>query len=588
MDFVWASPGGPTEAPPAAPAQLGLPEVQATVAVEPEIVGSAEAKEKVVSDQAPAAAAPAIVPADGRATEDGVAKSTPEQMVPVAPATEVAAEDTAAGASAASAGPGAPTTLRVTTMPPDVLVPGGIHREVCLSEDVEMNGKAVAGVIGKGGANIKEIEQHSGVKATIVEPQEGETVRCLRLEGTKVQIADAKGMLEQKIVQTIGAKAAEKMQKHIKHRLLERKRYEAGSEAAKEGVKGLSEFCNTWKIKALTARKLARMDAMLQRYLMRHFKPLKAKPDNALKTYMAGLQKHPQRWRLNALHEDGELDGEVCETVAVSEDGAIVGSQRNEADARECLRAGQQLIELEVNRSLGEPSRIYGDVQEQHCKLLRMSGDFYVWALETQIGTILDGQKYRQHDGPVPVRDGSVIGVGKYLLYCEVGTAEDLQERRKRMLEIQSSVVRGAPGALLEEAAPEAVPESAQGTVADVAPPSTPTADAPEAPAAVVVAGSSRKAEASEAAPPSKRRKQDDVASMVAEAQPQPHVIQAPPRVRSSAAAAVAAYEASLATGATEDECKDEADDEDEQEEAEEEDPMKAMMAELGMPTGFG
>lgn len=333
---------------------------------------------------------------------------------------------------------------------------------------------------------------------------------------------------------------------------------------------------------------------MLQRYLMRHFKPLKAKPDNALKTYMAGLQKHPQRWRLNALHEDGELDGEVCETVAVSEDGAIVGSQRNEADARECLRAGQQLIELEVNRSLGEPSRIYGDVQEQHCKLLRMSGDFYVWALETQIGTILDGQKYRQHDGPVAVRDGSVIGVGKYLLYCEVGTAEDLQERRKRMLEIQSSVVRGAPGALLEEAAPEAVPESAQGTVADVAPPNTPTADAPEAPAAVVVAGSSRKAEASDAAPPSKRRKQDDVASMVAEAQPQPHVIQAPPRVRSSAAAAVAAYEASLATGATEvaasteDECKDEADDEDEQEEAEEEDPMKAMMAELGMPTGFG
>merc|ERR1712137_38690 len=132
------------------------------------------------------------------------------------------------------------------------------------------------------------------------------------------------------------------------------------------------------------------------------------------------MGKHPQRWRLEALSDEGELDGEVCETVLINETGAIVGSQRREGEEEPAGLRDEMLIELEVNPALGEreSARIYGDVRAQHCRLLRMGNDFYVWALESHIGTVADGHKYREHDGPVPVRDGSVLGVGKYLLYC--------------------------------------------------------------------------------------------------------------------------------------------------------------------------
>merc|ERR1712194_705990 len=172
-------------------------------------------------------------------------------------------------------------------------------------------------------------------------------------------------------------------------------------------------------------------------YLIRHFKPLKAKPVNAFKAYLVALLKHPQRWRLEALFDDGELDGEVCETVLINETGAVVGCQRHSAEDSGVGANGEMLIELEVNASLGEreAARIYGDVRAQHCRLLRMGNDFYVWALESHIGTVSDGHKYREHDGPVPVRDGSVLGVGKYLLYCEVGTAVSLQQRRAKLVD---------------------------------------------------------------------------------------------------------------------------------------------------------
>merc|ERR1712217_884238 len=93
---------------------------------------------------------------------------------------------------------------------------------------------------------------------------------------------------------------------------------------------------------------------------------------------------------------------------------------------------GEQLIELEVSNAMSErdAARIYGDVQPHHCRVLRMGNDFYVWALESHIGTVSDGHKYREHDGPVALCDGTVLGVGKYLLYCEVGTAAALQQRR--------------------------------------------------------------------------------------------------------------------------------------------------------------
>merc|ERR1711871_501001 len=135
---------------------------------------------------------------------------------------------------------------------------------------------------------------------------------------------------------------------------------------------------------------------------------------------------HPQRWRLEALHEDGELDGEVCEKVPVEEKAIVgrlagIGRANLEREAEQFLELEkEQRIELEVDEGVGqrEAARFYGDVQDRHCQFIGMGDDFYAWALESKIGTLVDGKKYRQEDGPVPLRDGSVVGVGKYLLYC--------------------------------------------------------------------------------------------------------------------------------------------------------------------------
>jgi len=386
MDFLWASPVGPSATPPPLTAEPGAGGVAAP------------------------ASAPLAAPA-----APAIAATAPGQL----------------GTASSS-----PAALWVTVIPPQVLVAGGVAEpDEKVSEEVEFSIKAFAFVIGKNGAAIKELEKRTGVTAIAQPEAEGETVRRLRLEGTRSQIADAKAMLDQQVVIGLGEKQAERMQKHVSGELLARKRAETGAEAAKAGVNGLSAFAETWGLKAVVARKLARLDAMLQRYLVRHFKPWKAKPTNALRAYQAALLKHPQRWRLEALYEDGELDGEVCETVAVSyETGAIIGRQSNVLGPE---GGEEQFIELEVNEAMGgrEAARTYGDVQSQHCRLMRMGCDYYAWAQESQIGTVVDGHKYREHDGPVPLRDGSVLGVGRYLLYCEVGEPAVLQRRRQRLLE---------------------------------------------------------------------------------------------------------------------------------------------------------
>jgi len=260
----------------------------------------------------------------------------------------------------------------------------------------------------------------------------------------------------------IGADKVEKLQKHFNSEFLSKLKSESGADAASGGVSGLQEFAQKWSLKAVLVRKLKKLDAMTQRYLIRHFKPMKAKPANALRSYVTTLLMPPQRWRLQALFEDGELDGEICETAIVGESGAVVGRQRPQIDTNEEdmatflaevgekkekkaaaakddtyeLAAGEQLIELEFDTSIGEreASQWYGDVQPHHCRFLRMGSDFYVWALESQIGTVVDGKKIRQMDGPTPIRDGTVIALGKYLLYCEVGESPKLQDRRKRLL----------------------------------------------------------------------------------------------------------------------------------------------------------
>ncbi|CAJ1340641.1 unnamed protein product [Effrenium voratum] len=369
--------------------------------------------------------------------------------------------------------------LWVTVIPPQVLSADFEDANAEVEEELELNAKAIGAVIGKGGKGIKEIEQATGIKTTTLNAREAEgNVRRLVLKGSRGQIAAAKSAVEQRVTLVLGPKMAEKVQKHWNAQLLERKRTESGSEAAKGGVRGLSDFALKHNLKAVMARKLSRLDAQLQRYMLRHFQPLKAKPVDAPQRrlrlrgvesllprrfhrlserhegYMTQLFKFPQRWRLEALYEDGELDGEICETIPLRT-SAVIGKQQPEEATEE------QVIELEVNMALGqkEASKVYGDVKDQHCRLLRMGNDFYVMALESAIGTLVDGQKIRETDGPVPIRDGTTLTVGKYLFYCEVGSETSLQDRRKKLLAGERFWKEGAASLQQAEAAAEAKEE---------------------------------------------------------------------------------------------------------------------------------
>jgi hypothetical protein len=352
-------------------------------------------------------------------------------------------------------------SLWVTVIPPSVLEVGNSRNpSAIVTEEVEVPSRALGHLIGAKEKGLQEMELHSGAKASVKARGEGESHAHMVFEGTRAQITAAKAVLEQKLVMAIGAAKVEKLQKHYNSEFLAMLNSQSGVDAASGGVKGLLEFAEKWKLSAVLVRKLKKLDAMTQRYLIRHFKPLKAKPANALRSYVTTLLMPPQRWRLQSLFEDGELEGEVCETAVVEQAGAVVGRQQprqEEADMEAFLEEvgestkpkqdkaaasdyelapGEQLIELEFDVSMGEreASRLYGDVQPYHCRLLRMGEDFYVWALEVQIGTVVDSKKYRQTDGPTPIRDGTVVAIGRYLLYCEVGEGPRLQERRKKLL----------------------------------------------------------------------------------------------------------------------------------------------------------
>ena len=224
---------------------------------------------------------------------------------------------------------------------------------------MELSGRAAGALLTNGGAGVKALESTGA--AVIVLPRDmGEKYGSLKLGGTRAQITAAKEMLEVTLTQSLGSAAVERLQKHNENELLEQKRTETGASAALKGVAGLSDFVRQWGVGAVWARKLTRLDAMLQKYIIKHFQPVKAKPMAALRAYVAALSRcvgsgvlcklllatlnmssglrvllywwgvvctcasgsvqqylfeyedrYPQRWRLEALYESGELDGEV-------------------------------------------------------------------------------------------------------------------------------------------------------------------------------------------------------------------------------------------------------------------------------------
>eukprot|EP00928_Gymnodinium_smaydae_P023805 TRINITY_DN19497_c0_g1_i1.p1 TRINITY_DN19497_c0_g1~~TRINITY_DN19497_c0_g1_i1.p1 ORF type:complete len:762 (-),score=163.20 TRINITY_DN19497_c0_g1_i1:39-2324(-) len=372
------------------------------------------------------------------ASADSAGKASSAVVAASSPATPGSASATAA---ATSAGSSEAQALWVTVLPPSVLdVAVTEDPSAVLTEEVDCPTRALGHIIGKNNSSLKELETHSGAAVSVRSRGEEEQAAHVVIQGTKAQIASAKLALEQKLVLALGEKKMERLQKHQNSMIVEKKRNESGADAAIGGVEGLREFAEKWKLKAVLVRKLRKLDAMLQKYLVKHFKPWKAKPENALRSYTTVLMMHPQRWRLEALNEMGELDGDTCETAVVNSDrGAIVGLQRSAVqeilgDDAPDGDDDEQMIELEIDDTVDNTNRVFGDVQPQHAKLVKLGDNFYAMALESRIGTVVDGRKYRQTDGPVPIRDGTTIAVGKYLLFCEVGSPSTLQDRRTRLM----------------------------------------------------------------------------------------------------------------------------------------------------------
>mmetsp|Transcript_28235 Transcript_28235/g.62455 ORF Transcript_28235/g.62455 Transcript_28235/m.62455 type:complete len:410 (-) Transcript_28235:7-1236(-) len=154
LRFVWASPNGPSEPPAALPSAPGA--VQ-----QPMQVADGSTRQRLLEASESAGAAMAASPTEARGQEPHKA-------------------------------------LWITIIPPSVLTGGWADPAEQLTEVMELNGRAMAAVIGKGGNNIKEIQQSTGVKATS-RTQDGEKNGAVLLMGTRVQIAAAKAAIEQRL-----------------------------------------------------------------------------------------------------------------------------------------------------------------------------------------------------------------------------------------------------------------------------------------------------------------------------------------------------------------------------------------------------
>merc|ERR1719443_1933811 len=182
--------------------------------------------------------------------------------------------------------------------------------------------------------------------------------------------------------------------------------------------KMMAAFGLKYQLKSQTLRRLKKFDGQLQRYVAQHFNPTNVKNySNAVQKYMKALCHHPQRWRLEALQKDGHLESE-CETVILDSEGGTIGSSTEEESERKHI-----VLESDI-------------VDPVHAEIQCLAGHYY--ALDRGRGSRIDGTKYGMPDGPVPLRDGSTVLIGNYMLFIEVGNPEWLHQRRKRLMNGES------------------------------------------------------------------------------------------------------------------------------------------------------
>ena len=311
------------------------------------------------------------------------------------------------------------TVLWLTPISPQFLYPQ--VEEVTVVWDIPS--KVCGHLVGKSGAGIQAIRDSSG--ADIHLDQSGKHTGQLTMTGTKQQVNQAGNSVDQILGKQLGAQAVGNLkkkrdQKHMKDL------QEKNKTGQDDLVPGMPAFASKYALDAKSLRRFKKHDLMFRKYVVKHFQPKVAKGKSILSKYCDALLKPPQRWRLEAMQEEQLLEGD-CETTPVA-DTAIIGKLDLKAPESETLR-----LDLDAPNN-----RQFGDVQPEHCRILNMMNEFYVLPLESQIGTIVDGYKHRSADGPQPLRDGSVIEVGKYLIYCEIDSAANLQERRQKLMSGES------------------------------------------------------------------------------------------------------------------------------------------------------
>jgi len=161
---------------------------------------------------------------------------------------------------------------------------------------------------------------------------------------------------------------------------------------------GFSEFASKWGIQVKHLRHLQKFDAQLVRHVLRNFNPQKAKPENALQKYTEALSLFPQRWRVQAIAEDSDL-----ESLTLDSDNSIyVGN------------SGTLYFSFEVPI-------------DPVCEFLQLKGDFYLIVKKSEV--FLNNMKIEAADGPVDLRDVSSVRIGDDLIFAEIAEKDILDER---------------------------------------------------------------------------------------------------------------------------------------------------------------
>ncbi|CAD7951975.1 unnamed protein product [Amoebophrya sp. A25] len=221
-------------------------------------------------------------------------------------------------------------------------------------------------------------------------------------------------------------------------------------DAVAELARNVAKFARKQKLPLQSTRHLLKLDAQLQRYVLRKFylPAENSKPEKVFQKYVQRLSQYPQKWRLEATILDGDMD-DVCTTRMLRQGidteielGAESAMLDDEAGAREDGTSKVDNNDMKQSKDLqlpipdGSDRQVFGDVATQHARVHDMFGYWHVTPLEDKIGVLIDGEKIRaSFDGPAPLRDGSVIQIGKTLVLCEIGDASWLTERRNKYYE---------------------------------------------------------------------------------------------------------------------------------------------------------